>query len=191
MCMYVCIHVIRMNSEDGFCLNDGNCSSPNTDCDCTDEWEGNRCHIGNDHMFTCMSTCRHCIHLHAHVHAAVCDEHGFCRNGGICLYPNVNCSCRLGWGGDACEQSKANTWSSIHYTMYSMCVGMQESNFLVIYLIALGVVLAFGVSTSLLCIKIKHDLCTTSRYYGISMDDYTCTCVLFCYSELHREEIWS
>ena len=143
-------------------------------------------------MSTCMSTCRHCIH--AHIHAAVCDEPGFCQNGGSCLYPNVNCSCRLGWGGDTCEQSKTNTWSSIHYTMYSMCVGMQESNLYIIYLISLGVVLAFGASTSLLRIKIKHDLCTTSRYYGVSMDDYTYTCThwIVCYTqELYKEEMWS
>ena len=51
-------------------------------------------------MFTCMFTCRHCIHVH--VHAAVCET-DFCRNGGSCLYPNVNCSCWLISSGDTCD----------------------------------------------------------------------------------------
>ena len=39
--------------DEEFCQNDGNCSTPNIDCDCTDEWEGDRCQTGlHAHMLS-------------------------------------------------------------------------------------------------------------------------------------------
>lgn len=34
--------------------------------------------------------------------AALCSE-GFCKNGGSCLYPNVNCTCLPEWKGSTCR----------------------------------------------------------------------------------------
>ena len=36
---------------------------------------------------------------------ATCNE-DFCKNGGTCLFPNINCSCPDGWEGAHCETGK-------------------------------------------------------------------------------------
>ncbi len=28
-----------------FCMNEGNCSFPNINCTCTEDWEGDRCEL--------------------------------------------------------------------------------------------------------------------------------------------------
>ena len=83
--------------HEGFCLNDGTCITPNSTCMCTEDWEGDRCHVGKqgpqvvmEHMIPGSSD------------TALCMD-GFCQNGGTCLHPDINCTCPHGWEGDQCE----------------------------------------------------------------------------------------
>ena len=48
---------------------------------------------------------RSIVSLALNTHVAVCDE-DFCENGGMCLYPDTNCTCPHGWEGDQCETGK-------------------------------------------------------------------------------------
>ena len=83
--------------HEGFCLNNGTCITPNSACVSTDDWAGNRCHVGKQGPQVVME---HTIPESSDI--ALCMD-GFCLNEGMCLYPDTNCTCRHGWEGDQCE----------------------------------------------------------------------------------------
>ncbi len=39
--------------------------------------------------------------------AAICDL-DFCKNGGTCQNPNINCTCSILWNGNTCEEGNYN-----------------------------------------------------------------------------------
>ena len=56
---------------------------------------------------------------------AICNE-DICKNGGMCLFPNINCSCPDGWEGAHCETGKHFTgtkreWFSVPLHILAIC----------------------------------------------------------------------
>ncbi len=72
--------------SDDFCKNGGNCSYPNTQCNCTEDWMGSRCDIGKK-----LNTKFKCLNW-LNLMLAICED-DFCLNGGECYLPNIECIC--------------------------------------------------------------------------------------------------